>query len=304
LLLTDMHCSPLCTHGPRLTSWQRFCTTHPRSDAKERRIVIAAGSWLLPCVAARASKYIIARSARKRHRESNKATKAEYISLNDLITLEQLDEAHLNQLDTVLHSLATDGMGVVPTDTQNAYVTAMSSKRGTQRIYNIKGVADQRKPLSLLCSDLSMASRYCDMTAIPRRWFQALKTCLPGPYTFILRASAEVPRVVLEHKAHSKIWKRREVGIRVPDHPVVKHLVQDLDAPLLSSSAPADAWDIWEQHKSKLDFVVAAPAEDWQEIQEGASTVLDLTMEEPVLRRQGLGDVSAFEGVIEASVAS
>ena len=114
-----------------------------------------------------------------------------------------------------------DGVGVIPTDTQHAFVTSMSSKHGTRRIYELKGVAlDRRKPLSLLCSDLSMASQYCDMTAVPRRWFQAMKSCLPGPYTFILRASAAVPRVLLEHKSHAKVWKRREVGIRVPKNSI------------------------------------------------------------------------------------
>ena len=111
-------------------------------------------------------------------------------------------------------------MGVIPTDTQHAFVTSISSKHGTQRIYDLKGVSDRRKPLSLLCVDLSMASQYCELQALPRSWFQAMKSCLPGPYTFILRASAAVPRVVLEHKSHAKVWKRREVGIRVPKNSI------------------------------------------------------------------------------------
>jgi len=129
-----------------------------------------------------------------------------------------------------------------------------------------------------------------------------MKSCLPGPYTFILRASAAVPRVVLEHKAHAKVWKRREVGIRVPNNSIVWKIVEDLDEPLLASSAPATAEAIWEQEKSKLDFVVGAEAIDSSDDLDRVSTVLDLTMEEPVLRRQGAGDISAFEGVIEAVV--
>jgi len=226
---------------------------------------------------------------------------AEYIQLEDVVLSEPLEGDHLFQLGRALESLSIDGVGVIPTDTQHAFVTAMSSKQGTRRIYDIKGVApDRRKPLSLLCSDLAMASQYCDMTAVPRRWFQAMKSCLPGPYTFILRASAAVPRVVLEHKAHAKVWKRREVGIRVPNNSIVWKIVEDLDEPLLASSAPATAEAIWEQEKSKLDFVVGAEAIDSSDDLDRVSTVLDLTMEEPVLRRQGAGDISAFEGVIEA----
>lgn len=240
--------------------------------------------------------------ARGRRRELQRS-EANYIHLEDVVLSEPLEEAHLLQLGPALESLSIDGMGVIPTDTQHAFVTAMSSKQGIRRIYDIKGVApDRRKPLSLLCSDLSMASQYCDMTAIPRRWFQAMKSCLPGPYTFILRASPAVPRVVLEHKAHAKVWKRREVGIRVPNNSIVWQLVEDLSEPLLASSAPARAVEIWEQERSKLDFVVGAEAIDGFDDLERVSTVLDLTMEEPVLRRQGAGDISVFEDVIEAAV--
>lgn len=212
--------------------------------------------------------------ARGRRRELQRS-EANYIHLEDVVLSEPLEEAHLLQLGPALESLSIDGMGVIPTDTQHAFVTAMSSKQGIRRIYDIKGVApDRRKPLSLLCSDLSMASQYCDMTAIPRRWFQAMKSCLPGPYTFILRASPAVPRVVLEHKAHAKVWKRREVGIRVPNNSIVWQLVEDLSEPLLASSAPARAVEIWEQERSKLDFVVGAEAIDGFDDLERVSTVL------------------------------
>eukprot|EP00913_Durusdinium_trenchii_P029592 g27736.t1 len=256
--------------------------------------------------------------ARARRRRYMRKTEAEYIQLEDVFLSEPLEGPHLFQLGAALESLSLDGVGVIPTDTQHAFVTAISSKTGTQRIYDIKGVAtDQRKPLSLLCSDLSMASHYCDMTAIPRRWFQAMKSCLPGGRGW----DSAVPRVVLEHKAHLKIWKRREVGIRIPNNSIVSQMVEDLAEPLLASSAPANAFEIWEQDRSKLDFVVGVEALDAPNDLDRVSTVLDLTMEEPVLRRQawpelipvlphsiaacmsqGAGDVSIFEDVIEATV--
>ncbi|CAE7653213.1 yciO [Symbiodinium pilosum] len=166
--------------------------------------------------------------ARRRHRREPKQSEAVYVNLDNPVIEEPLEEPHVSQLATVFNSLVENGMGVIPTDTQHAYVTPVNSKSGVRRIYDIKGIAtDERKPLSLLCSDLSMASRYCDVAALPRKWFQHMKSCLPGPYTFILRASPEVPRIVLEHKSRNKVWKRREVGIRVPNNSIVWQLVED-----------------------------------------------------------------------------
>lgn len=222
-----------------------------------------------------------------------------YLSFDDILLSEPMGEFHLNQLGPVVGSLQEGGMGLVPTDTQHAYVTSVSSKIGTRRIYDIKGVAaDERKPLSLLCSDLSMASHYSDMSALPRRWFQLMRRCLPGPYTFILRASPEVPRVVLENKAHRKMWKRKEVGIRVPDCFLVHHLSAELGEPLLASSACHAPSEVWQAQRHALDFVVAGTQMSgmWDSIAEAdrISTVIDLTMEEPVLRRQGMADASFF----------
>eukprot|EP00930_Biecheleria_cincta_P094904 TRINITY_DN8659_c0_g1_i2.p1 TRINITY_DN8659_c0_g1~~TRINITY_DN8659_c0_g1_i2.p1 ORF type:complete len:325 (-),score=69.67 TRINITY_DN8659_c0_g1_i2:76-1050(-) len=257
----------------------------------------------------RTCRSIIQRAARKGRRGSagrsgsGGLVEAAYVSLEDFFHAESLSSQHEEELQPVLESLAMGGVGVIPTDTHNAYITTISSKQGIRRIYDLKGLAsDERKPLSLLCSDLSMAADYCDLAALPRKWFQILRSCLPGPYTFILRASAEVPRVVLEHKTHTRVWKRREVGIRIPDNTLVRHVAEEMEEPLLSSSACDDTGVIWDTQRHKVDFVVAAedqggmmndvPSED------RVSTVLDLTMEEPVLRRQGLGDVSAFEDLV------
>lgn len=228
---------------------------------------------------------------------------AVYVGLEDFFSAESLSPRHEEELAPVVESLALGGVGVLPTDTHNAYVTSISSKQGVRRIYDLKGLAsDEKKPLSLLCSDLTMAAAYCDIAALPRKWFQILRSCLPGPYTFILRASSEVPRVVLEHKTHTRVWKRREVGIRIPDNTLVRHIAEEMEEPLLSSSACDDTGVIWDTQRHKVDFVVAA--EDQSGLmsdvssEDCVSTVVDLTMEEAVLRRQGLGDVSAFEGLV------
>ncbi|CAE7034215.1 yciO [Symbiodinium sp. CCMP2592] len=275
-------------------SWRSLIARKQRQEPG-RWWCLAAGAALTAC------------NARRQHRKKTRTSEALYVSLEDAVIEEPLEEPHVSQLASVFQSLVGNGMGVIPTDTQHAYVTPVSSKSGVRRIYDIKGVAaDQRKPLSLLCSDLSMASKYCDVAALPRKWFQNMKACLPGPYTFILRASGEVPRIVMDHKSRSKVWKRREVGIRVPNNSIVWQLVEDLEAPLLASSAPDSAVEIWTEQKDKLDFVVGAEAivEMWagMEKEDRVSTVVDLTMEEPVLRRQGLGDVSMFDDMVDAAM--
>lgn len=226
---------------------------------------------------------------------------APYIDLEELLLSEPLGPLQERQLAPAVDSLLGGGIGVIPTDTQHAYVTSIRSRKGTRRIYEAKGLpADEWKPLSLLCADLSMASRFCNLGSLPRRWYQCLRQCLPGPYTFILRASSEVPRVVLEHKSRRRLWQRREVGIRVPDCAVVHHLTAEIDDPLLASSACGEPSAIWDTERQGLDFIVAGVSLSslWDDLadEERVSTIIDLTMEEPVLRRQGMGDASMFVG--------
>jgi len=222
-------------------------------------------------------------------------------TFEDLLFSESLGPFQERQLQPVVRSLFDGGMGLVPTDTQHAYVTAVTNKKGTRRIYDIKGVApDERKPLSLLCSDFNMASRFADLGSLPRSWYAMLRKMLPGPYTIIVQATKEVPRVVLEHKSRRSQWRRREVGIRIPDCAIVTHLAEELGDPLLSSSACEGPHDVWGSNRDDLDFVVAGSdmASMWDDLadEDRISTIIDLTMEEPVLRREGMGDPSFLFG--------
>lgn len=222
-----------------------------------------------------------------------------YVAFEDVLLSEPLDDLHTRQLGAVVDALLNDGMGLIPTDTQHAFVTSVSSRRGARRIYDAKGIsADQRKPLSLLCSDLSMAARFAEMESLPRKWYQLMRRVLPGPYTFILQASKQVPRVVLEHKSRRRLWERREVGIRIPECAVVQHLTAELGEPLLASSACEGPGAAWSAQKGSVDFVVTATDMRgiWDNVadEDRISTVIDLTMEEPVLRRQGMGDAAMF----------
>ncbi|CAE8703434.1 unnamed protein product, partial [Polarella glacialis] len=97
----------------------------------------------------------------------------------------------------------------------------------------------------------------------------------------------------------------REVGIRIPDCAVVQHLSAELGEPLLSSSACEGTSHLWGNHRHSLDFLVAAESmsEMWDGVEQGErmSTVIDLTMDQPILLRQGMGDSSIFEDIIDAS---
>jgi len=221
-----------------------------------------------------------------------------YIDLEEVAMAEPIWTNHESKLDTVVAALSGDGMGVIPTDTQHAYVARIGSKRGSRRIYDVKGIRpEDRKPLSILCSDVSMAAQYCDLGSLPRSWFQSLKRCLPGPYTFILRATSNVPRLVFEDNPGKRLWERREVGIRVPACGTVKYITDQL-GPLLASSACSEPSEMWESQRNKLDFIVTATdiSVDWEGIDgdQKLSTIVDLTAVEPILIRQGLGDASMF----------
>jgi len=220
-----------------------------------------------------------------------------FVDFEEILHSEPLGPFHEKQLTPAIDALFQGGMGLIPTDTAHAYVTPISSRKGIRRIYDVKGIQpDQRKPLSLLCSDLKMVSTFADLESLPRKWFNNLRQCLPGPYTFILRATSNVPRVVLEHKSRKRFWRRREVGIRVPNCGVVSHLTSELEEPLLASSACDGPTATWSTQKHALDFFVAANdmSSIWDTIEERdrISTVVDLTMDEPVLIRQGMGDFS------------
>jgi tRNA threonylcarbamoyl adenosine modification protein (Sua5/YciO/YrdC/YwlC family) len=117
------------------------------------------------------------------------------------------------------------GVALYPTDTVYALGCALESRRAIERIYRLKQM-DARQPLALICADVREASRFGVITDFA---YRQLRRLLPGPYTFVLPATREVPRVLLD--------KRRTVGIRVPDHPISTALVAALGRPILTSSA-------------------------------------------------------------------
>ena len=180
--------------------------------------------------------------------------------------------------------LQAGGVAAVPTDSSYALVCRLDDKTAAEQLRRIRQV-DDKHHLTLLCKDLSELARFA---RVDNRQYRLLKLGTPGPYTFILEATKEVPRR-LSHPS------RRTIGLRVPDHQVTQELLALFGEPLLATTliAPGetdpmnDAHEIRDRFQKTLQAVVDAGACPMQ-----PTTVLDLSGDGPVLVRQGRGELS------------
>ncbi len=187
----------------------------------------------------------------------------------------------LKQAAALLHA---GGVLAVPTDSSYALVCHLDDKAAAESLRRIRQV-DDKHHLTLLCKDLSELARFA---RVDNAQYRLLKLGTPGPYTFILEATKEVPRR-LSHPS------RRTIGLRVPDHVVTQELLAQLGEPLLATTLipPGetepmnDAEEIRERFQKLVQGVVDAGACPME-----PTTVVDLSSGEPVLLRQGRGDVS------------
>ncbi len=187
----------------------------------------------------------------------------------------------LKQAAALLHG---GGVLAVPTDSSYALVCHLDDKAAAENLRRIRQV-DDKHHLTLLCRDLSELARFA---RVDNRQFRLLKLGTPGPYTFILEATKEVPRR-LSHPS------RRTIGLRVPDHQVLQDLLALFGEPLLAttlippgeSDALNDAEDILARFPKQLQAVVDAGACPMQ-----PTTVVDLSGDEPEVVRQGRGDLA------------
>jgi len=181
----------------------------------------------------------------------------------------------------VVEALAQGAVIAYPTDTVYGIGCDIFSKSGIERIYQIKD-RSRKKPLSFICADLKDISRYAQ---VPDAAYRIMRKHLPGPYTFILEATKEVPRIMMS--------KRRTVGIRIPNNPICLAIVQELMHPIISTSANlagdppiCDPKEINEKMGKVLDLVI-----DGGPLPNVPSTVIDLTGDFPYVVREGKGPV-------------
>ncbi|HJA87935.1 MAG TPA: threonylcarbamoyl-AMP synthase [Candidatus Parabacteroides intestinavium] len=185
----------------------------------------------------------------------------------------------------VVKTLQDGGLVIYPTDTVYAIGCDALNVRAVEKICRMKGVNPQKSNLSIVCYDLSNLSEYAKVSNAA---FKLMKRCLPGPYTFILPTSNELP----------KIYKnRKEVGIRVPDNRIVRTIVRELGNPLLTMSVhdeedegleySTDPELIEEKYAGRVDLVIDGGYGGLE-----PSTVVDCTTDGFTLLRQGKGEIS------------
>ncbi|MFE6649804.1 L-threonylcarbamoyladenylate synthase [Nocardioides sp. NPDC057772] len=189
-------------------------------------------------------------------------------------------------ISQVVDALRDDQLIAYPTDSGYALGSRIGNKDGRDRILRIRGL-DDRHHFTLICKDFAQLGT---MVHVDNSAFRAIKHATPGPYTFILPATPEVPRRLMHPK-------KKTVGVRIPEHAVVQALLDELGEPLLSSTLilPGETepevfgWNVKEALDHQVDIVIEAgetPAEP--------TTVIDWSDGQPEVIREGAGDVSGF----------
>ncbi|NOZ47734.1 MAG: threonylcarbamoyl-AMP synthase [Chlorobi bacterium] len=190
-----------------------------------------------------------------------------------------------NQLLEVVEVLRRGGVIIYPTDTVYGLGCDIRNQKAVERIARIKGVKLQKANFSFVCYDLSQLSDFTKQIDTPV--YKLMKKNLPGPFTFILHANSNVPKLFKS--------KKKTVGIRIPDNNIAREIVKELGRPVLSTSIhdtdkiieyTTDPDIIYENYKDKVDMVV-----DGGFGNNMPSTIVDCTGDEIEILREGLGEL-------------
>jgi tRNA threonylcarbamoyl adenosine modification protein (Sua5/YciO/YrdC/YwlC family) len=191
------------------------------------------------------------------------------------------------KIKEVADILRNGGIAVIPTDTIYAFATSLMNKKGMEKLAKLKGIKLKNAQFSLICDDLSDIAAYTK--PMERNIFRALKNAFPGPFTFILNANTHVSKLFGTNK--------KEVGIRVPDHPITRAIVKELGHPIVSTSVhdddkiriyTTDPESIHENYENEVNVVIDSGYGKNQ-----ASTIVDCTSGELHILRQGMGELNA-----------
>ena len=193
------------------------------------------------------------------------------------------------KIDQVVKLLRKGAIIIYPTDSVYSIGCALSSKKALERLAQIKGIKLEKANFSLICADLSDLSNYAKQ--VDTNIYKLMKRALPGPYTFILNASSQVPKFFTV--------KKKTVGIRVPDNKIAQALIAELGEPLVATSVHDDQDDlmeyitdpelIHERYEKQVDAVLNGGVGNME-----ASTIFDCTKNTAELIREGLGSVEGF----------
>ncbi len=202
------------------------------------------------------------------------------------------ENPQIRRIEEIKDALQNGAVMLYPTDTVYAIGCDLNVKSAVERVRRLKQLSND-KPLTFLCSSLSNITQYAwvnDPT------YRIMKRLIPGPYTFLLPATKLVPRLVMDPK-------RKTSGIRVPDHPVCQALLTALGNPIISTSAHLPDEDgktsdvdlerarLFDEFDNLVDIIV----DDGKELGFEVSTIVDMTGEEPVIVRKGLGWEAAMD---------
>jgi len=183
----------------------------------------------------------------------------------------------------VVECLLDGGIIIYPTDTIYGLGCDIFKAKAIERIANLKGIKAEKANFSFICNDLSQLADYTK--PIPNSVFKLMKSNLPGPFTFILNASNNVPKLIQS--------KKKTVGIRIPDNTIPIEIVRELGNPIMSTSIhdddkiieyTTDPELIYERYSKLVDIVIDGGYGDNE-----PSTIVDCTEDEPVILREGKG---------------
>jgi len=195
------------------------------------------------------------------------------------------DNPEKKKLDEVIKILRKGGIIIYPTDTVYSMACDLMNRKAVERMAQLKGVKIEKANFSLICHDLSHISDYTVQFSNPT--YKLMKKALPGPFTFILNANNSVPKLFQA--------KKKTIGIRVPNNNIARTLVKELGNPLISTSVHGDdeileyITDpelIYEKYQNKVDIVI-----DGGYGKNEASTIIDCTSNEPIVIREGIGQI-------------
>ena len=196
------------------------------------------------------------------------------------------ENPQIRRIEEIKDALQDGAVMLYPTDTVYAIGCDLNVKSAVERVRRLKQLSND-KPLTFLCSSLSNIAEYA---LVSDSAYRLMRSLIPGPYTFLLPATKLVPRLVMSPK-------RKTSGIRVPDHPVCQALLKALENPVISTSAHLadeegkiptiglERAKLFDEFDGLVDIIVDDGSEPGTQV----STIVDMTGEEPVMVRKGLG---------------